>query len=64
MSTIEIKLVRALTHVQCSSVLQEDEYQRLANSTIHHLLEKLEVGVYELLLFPPIIDASTATCGA
>ncbi|GER48203.1 frataxin homolog [Striga asiatica] len=36
--------------VDYRSVLQEDEYHRLANSTIHNLLEKLEVIVWDVLL--------------
>ena len=35
---------------QYSSVLQEDEFHTLANSTIHHFLEKLEV-IFGLELF-------------
>lgn len=37
----------------CSLLLTEDEYHRLANSTIHDLLEKLEVA---FLLFWYFVD--------
>lgn len=39
---VRIECILINLHIY-SSILQEDEYHRLAESTIHDLLEKLEV---------------------